>query len=513
MRLNRALVCALAVLVGGCASSARVAPRHHTAPVSTVLRWGLVGLADIPTLDPALATDATSISVTSLIFGGLVRLDGRLHVRPDGAKRWTISRDGRVYTFFLRHNLRFADGRRVKASDFANAMNRALGAEGSADTASFYLGLIKPRGVTAINATTLRITLMRPAAHFLAELAFPGSYLPEPGLLQKYGANWTDHAAGFGPFAVSVWRHSRYLRLVRNPYYYAGKPALKRIALNFYQRQTSALAAYRHGALDLVSGLPPGQVVRDPPKGVRRVAGLALDYLAFNTSRLPFYRLNARRAFASVWTAKLAARAMGSAAFPSRSFVPSGFGLPSQLWHPTTSASVYLAHARYPRSRPFPQVALVMTHDPQAYALGQQLRQAWQRALGISITARQLNPSDYSVVLDTHAFDLAIVRWGADYPDPQDFLGTQLGSSSNNATRWSRRTYDRLIALADRYSPTDPRRTLLFQRAALLAASKVPLLPLDEPAFTAIIRPSLIGVQLTPLGTISGDWSRARFRA
>jgi ABC-type oligopeptide transport system substrate-binding subunit len=522
MRLSLPLLCALALLTGGCASSAEDKILPHQSHPSVVLRWGLVGLADVPTLDPALASDPTSLSVASLIFGGLVRLDSHLRVRPDGAERWSISHHGTVYTFFLRHNLRFADGRSVTAADFAAAIGRALGPEGSAGTASFYLGLIdqvrtrgaQPRpSVAVLDSTTLRITLSHPAAHFLAELAFPASFVPEPDLMQRYGPAWTDHARGFGPFYVSVWRHSRYLKLVRNPYYYAGKPALRQIILHFYQQAQSAIAAYQRGALDLLSGFPVGQTLRHPPRGTRRVPGLALDYLAFNTSRLPFYRLNARRAFAAVWSSKLAVQAMDGSAFASQTFVPSAFGLPSPRWRPTLSARTYLARARYPNARRFPPIALVMLHDPHVEALGQELQQAWQDALGISIALRPLNPSDYSAVLNAHAFDLAIVRWGGDYPDPQDYLGTQLGSSSNNVTGWSGRAYDRLMLLAETSSPSDARRAGLFERAARLAAAKVPLLPLDEPAQTAVISPALQGVELTPLGTIGGEWAQARFRA
>jgi oligopeptide transport system substrate-binding protein len=518
-----ALLTVLSIAIAGCTASAvhRQAAVHHHVATSTLLRWGLVGLADVPTLDPALASDATSISLASLIYGGLVRLDSRLQVQPDGAARWTISRDGRVYTFFLRPNLRFPDGRRVSANDFAVALRRALGPQASAGTASFYLGLIAhrtwfahgamhlTRGITVVNRTTLRIRLVHPAAHFLAELAFPPSYVPDPHLIARYGAGWTDHAAGFGPFSVRVWRHSRYLSLQRNPYYYAGKPHLQRISLHFYQQAGTAMAEYRRGELDLISGIQAGQTVTSRPAGTESRPGLALDYLAFNTTRLPFSRLNARRAFAAAWTPELTAGAMQGAGFPARDFLPSAFGVSVPRWRPSRPASTYLSWARYPRGRHFPAVTLVAPQDAHVRALAEQLHHAWHRSLGLDIPIRLLNSSDYGAVLNAHAFDLAIVRWGADYPDPQDFLATQLGSSPDNVTRWSGRRYSRDLLLADSYSPQDPRRKALFQQAAGIAAAKVALVPLDEPAQTAVISPKLSAVALTPLGTITGDWARA----
>lgn len=514
--MRQALIIAvLAVTMAGCSSAGGVAATHHPPDV---LRWGVVGLSDVPTLDPALASDATSISVASLIYGGLVRLDWKLRVRPDGAARWTISRDGRVYTFYLRHNLRFADGRPVRATDFVAALQRALGPEASAGPAAFYLGLIQRArsptnrfGVTAVSSTTVRITLARPAAHFLSELAFPVSFVPDPGLESRFGSSWTDHAAGFGPYSVRIWRHGRSLTLARNPYYYGGRPPLRQITLHLYTGARSAMDAYRRGDLDLVSGFQAGTASSLDPAGLRRVPALALDYLAFNTAHLPFYRLNARRALAAAWRPGLASQTMGETAFPATSFLPSPFAVPVAQWKPASSPATYLVRARYPPARRFPPVTLVMPADGHLAALATTLAQRWRRSLGIKVTVQALNPSQYSAALDARDFDLALVRWGADYPDPQDFLGTQLGKSSDNVTGWTRRAYDRAIALAESYAPGDPRRIQLFEGAGRLAARKVPILPLDQPAQTAVIRPGLRDVALTPLGTIVGNWPHAGF--
>jgi oligopeptide transport system substrate-binding protein len=510
---------ALLVLLSGCFSSAASAPRHS----ASVLEWGIVGLSDIPTLDPALASDPTSISVASLLYGGLVRLDRNLHVQPDGARRWTISRDGLVYTFFIRHSLRFADGRPVTARDFAGALERALGPEGSAGTATSYLQLIAQRsaiaggatrttrGIDVLNRRTLRITLSHPAAHFLTELAFPASYVPDPLLAARYGSNWTDHAAGFGPFYVQSWQHGRYLTLARNPYYYGGRPALQQIRLHLYGSERSAMRAYQRGAVDVVSGLPAGQSVTAHVTGMQRTPALAMDYLAFNTTRLPFHRYNARWAFAAAAQPAMIARVMGNAVFPARSFLPSAFHLAVPITRASRIPSIYLARAHYPLGQGFPPTSLIIPRDASLRALAQHLRKAWKQQLGVDVQIRSLNPKNYGTVLDARSFDLALVRWGGDYPDPQDFLGTQLGSSASNVTGWAGHVYDDDIVVADSYHPTDPRRDQLFRQAAGIAERHVPLLPLDEPAVTAVIRPGLSGVHLTGLGTIYGDWAHARF--
>ena len=497
-----AFLCVLLLAFTACSSAQSSALTTHD-PSS--LQWGVAGISDVPTLDPTLVSDPTSISVASLIYGGLVRLDGRLQVKPDAAKSWAISRDGKTYSFHLRTGLKFAGGNLVTASDFVTALTRSFGSGNSSSTGSTYLQLIatNAKGVPKIsspNPSTVQIVLVHPAAHFLAELAFPASFVPDPSVMARYGDAWTDHAAGFGPYMVGAWRHSRFLRLVPNPNF-RPKPAVKSITLRFYA-PGDAVAAYNRGDIDLVSGLLPGQSVSSKPAGLQRVRLLALDYLAFNTTRKPFRRTDVRRAFAAVWTPAFVTHAMKSSAFPSDGFLPASFDVGTPLWKPAQPAARYLAAARYPNGHGFPQVTLILPNNAALHALALELRRSWQRYLGVDIAIRQLNNSNYQRVLNARAYDLAFVRWGADYADPQDFLDTQLGPSPDNVTGWAGTSYDRLIPLADSYDPRDPRRLTLFKQAAAIAADRVPLLPMDEPAQTALVRHGLHGVALTPLGTV-----------
>lgn len=503
------LLCILLVSLAGCAVST---PQSTSPSVPTSLQWGVIGITDVPTLDPALASDPVSISVASLIYGGLVRLDRNLKVQPDGAQRWTISPNGRTYTFYLRPNLRFPDGGRVTAANFAGSLQRAMGPEGASGTAPFYLSLIEhgSSGISVVNPTTLRITISHPAAHFLTELAFPAADVIDPATMNRYGTAWTDHAAGFGPYYVRTWQHSQFVTLARNPHYYGGRPPLRTISLRFYPAEADGIAAYRDNQVDILSGLQPGQTITDPPAGTTRVPALAMDYLAFNLTSGPFRKTDVRRAFAAAWSPSLVEQAMGTTAFAARGFLPSAFDLAAPLWTPKKSPSQYL-HAAGVTAAKFPRAVLIMPNDPYLHALGEALVARWRHDLGVTVTVRRLNAKDYGAVLDTRSYGIAVVRWGGDYPDTSDFLGTQLGSTSANVTGWSGKRFRADIALADSYNPNDPRRAKLFRAAVQYARGHLPILPLDEPAVTALIRGTLHGVSLTPLGTITGEWNRARF--
>src|SRR5919205_814281 len=131
---------------------------------------------------PASATNAppsaaANNTVITLIFAGLVRLDDKLEVQPDGASGWKVSDDGATYTFTIRDGLKFGDGTPVTANDFVYSINRALSPDIGALGASAHFGHIvgaqdvidgkakTAAGVRAIDDKTLEVKLDAPIAY------------------------------------------------------------------------------------------------------------------------------------------------------------------------------------------------------------------------------------------------------------------------------------------------------------------------------------------------------------
>ena len=92
-----------------------------TATGNTLNLYG----TDPTTLDPATAAEATSIEYILQIYGGLVTIDANLKLTADIAQNWDTSADGKTYTFHLRPDAKFQDGRAVKARDFKYSWERA----------------------------------------------------------------------------------------------------------------------------------------------------------------------------------------------------------------------------------------------------------------------------------------------------------------------------------------------------------------------------------------------------
>jgi oligopeptide transport system substrate-binding protein len=176
---------------------------------------------DLADLDPHLATQAADYNVLSALLEGLVAEDPvDLHPVPGVAQSWTISPDGRTYTFRLRTDARWSNGASVTAGDFVDSWRRMLTPTLGADSANL-LYIIQGAeafhkstapwsavGLAAPDARTFIVTLEHPAPHFLALLnhtAFFPVYLPA---IEKAAPPQTAATLGPDPALSSATAHS-----------------------------------------------------------------------------------------------------------------------------------------------------------------------------------------------------------------------------------------------------------------------------------------------------------------
>lgn len=254
MRRKSTLILSL-VLLGAMLLSACVAPAPGgatapagtegseaaaTGPVTLDLNWG----TEPPSLDPSLGTDTTSIGIINELFLGLTELDPETQeATPELATDWTISEDGLTWTFTLRDDVPWVQmvdgevvqtGEMVTAGDVAYGLKRTCDAETASDYAYvLYIvagceaantgeGSADDVAVTAIDDTTLEITLNYPAG-FFSQIASMWIMRPMPqAAIEEHGDAWTEpeNIVTNGPFVLSEWIHGDSLQLVRNPHWY-----------------------------------------------------------------------------------------------------------------------------------------------------------------------------------------------------------------------------------------------------------------------------------------------------
>ena len=172
--------------------------------------------SDPPTLDPHLTTDATSATIIIEIFGGLVTINPNLEVVPDLAERWDESDDGLVYTFHIRQDAVFHNGKPITAHDFKWSLERAADAITESLVVDQYLGDIvglqeklrgearDVQGVRVIDDHTLEITISEPKSYFIYKLTYPTAFVLDQENVET-GRRWVREPNGSGPFMLSEY--------------------------------------------------------------------------------------------------------------------------------------------------------------------------------------------------------------------------------------------------------------------------------------------------------------------
>jgi oligopeptide transport system substrate-binding protein len=512
-----------------------------TAPPQKVggggtIRWSNEGVQDLDTLDPAAANASNSIMAMSLIFEGLVRLDSKLNIQPAGASSWDISPDGKTYTFHIRPGLAWADGSLVTAEDFRWSIERALSKDNSGGSASYYLSNIvgAPEwnagtasgltGVTAPDPQTLQVQITTPGVFFLDQIAFAAADVVPKKLINQYGRDWVNHAWGTGPFKLKEWRHGERLLFEPNPYYWAGAMQLDGIDMPLVQDPKTAYDLYRTGGLDLMGSQ------QFPNAMVSQAAGMPdfkqqpqfFDaYIGFNNKKAPLDNVKLRRALAMAVDKKtLAANILGGGAVATDHIVPPGMpgyfeGL-KPLAFDAAAAKQELSAAGFAGGAALPKLTLSYTGGQSDFdKVATTLQQMWKQNLGVTIQVQGEEQAKFNDDLtamannpETSTLQMYISVWGADYPDPQNFLTQQLHTGvGNNNGHYSNAQFDQLTDQAD-VEKDQAKRMDLYHQAEQIAVDEVGWLPLYNTKGNLLMKPTIKGLVYTAQGLFTDDWTK-----
>jgi len=250
-------------------------------------------VTDIQTVNPLLADEDVTISLTGLIFEGLTGIDP-VTGQPAPialADRWRIAPDRVTYTFDLNRDARWHDGVDLTADDVVFSFDAlADPALGSAYTGSFAVAVASYR---AVDADTVEVVAREPLATFLYDISglvvvprhlWEG--VPREAWAADPGSTGQDPArvVGTGPFTFVEWRQGDSVALARNDDYYGQVPHLERYLLRIWPDQTQAVNALLNGEID-ATGLEPADVA-----AVEGVEGITVA--SYPSRAFSFYELN-----------------------------------------------------------------------------------------------------------------------------------------------------------------------------------------------------------------------------
>ncbi|ALN75155.1 ABC transporter substrate-binding protein [Aureimonas sp. AU20] len=432
---------------------------------------------DIATLDPAIGYDWQNFSMIKALFDGLMDYEpGTATLRPGLAESYTISPDGKVFTFKLRDGVKFHNGRAMTAEDVKYSFERTVSPATQSPGAGF-LGSIagfdavqggtasELSGVKILDQRTVEVTLSRPDATFLSVMALNFSFIVPKEEVEKSGADFGRHPVGTGAFKLTEWTLGQRLVLEKNAdYYREGAPKLDRINFEIGQEPVVSLLRVQNGEVDVPGdGIPPAkfrEVMGNPDQAARVVEGVQLHtgYITLNTKAAPFDDLKVRQAVNMAINKERIVQIINGRATPANQPLPptmpgyvQGF---DGYKYDVAAAKTLLAEAGHEGG--FETELFVANVDPQpriAQAIQQDLA-----AIGIKASIQSL--AQANVIAAGGSAEGAPMIWSggmawiADFPDPSNFYGPILGcaGAADGGWNWAKycnKALDEKAAAAD----------------------------------------------------------------
>ena len=486
---------------------------------ATLIRLG----TEPTTLDPHLTGDVYSALVIVEVFGGLVTLDRNLEIAPDLAKDWEISNDGKTYTFHLREDAKFHDGRPVTAEDVKWSIERIADPKTESPLVDVFLGDIvgfldkleggatNVEGVRVIDSQTLSITIDSPKAYFLSKLTYPSAFVLDRNNIEG-NPNWFDQPNGTGPFKLTEYEPGVVVRLARNDLYHLGPPKLKEVEIIL--SGGSSLLMYENdeihvsgiGLLNLEGVLDPSnplsqEVVQAPPS-------FDVAYMGMNTSEPPFDDPKVRQALNyAVDLESVTTTLLQGLVVPAKGILPPGFpgynpNVRGYEYNPEKARQL-LSESKYGANLDeLPRITLTLpgSFGAAVSPVTEVLLQMWRENLGIEIDLLQTEWAIFTRDLHQRRLQMFELAWVADYPDPENFLDVLFHSeSSNNNSGYTNKAVDALLEEA-RVELDEKTRFEIYHQVEELILDDAPWIPLwHGDSGYVLVKPNVKDYFLFPL--------------
>jgi oligopeptide transport system substrate-binding protein len=522
--LRRSLLAGLALLaLAACGRDESPAESAGTAPPGkadpTTFERGNGPEPD--SLDPQRARTDSSMNILRDLFEGLTALDGNASVIPGAAESWTVSADGRRYTFKLREGLRWSNGDPLVAADFVAGMRRLV----DPATASQYAQVFEPvrnasailrgiqkvetLGVSAPDPRTVVIELERPAPYLLGLLSHPSTSPVHGPSLAAHGEAHArpGNLVSNGAFELVDWVIGGQVELRRNRRYWDdAATGVERVRFHHIPDTTAEFRQYRAGQLDVTYVVPPQQFawIREQLPGELHVSPqLTVYYYGFNLSRPPFKdNPQLRRALSlALDRDRLVQAVTGLGELPAWGWVPASVADYSaqRFEYADWPAEKRIAAAReayraagFSAENPL-KIEIRYNSGDLHNRVAVAVAAMWKEALGVQTT---LYAEEFRALLQSieAGTDIQVFRssWIGDYNDAWTFAQLLQSDFGINMTGYANPQYDSLLRQAADEVDLARRRAALEEAERLMLADH-PLLPLYFYVNKHLVKPYVHG--------------------
>lgn len=550
-----AILTASAMVLGlaGCGGSAKptdtttaAASQADTTEASGTSETEAAGSSDmnimletqVQSLDPQQATDGTSFEVIANYTDGLMQMDADGKAVPAIAESYEVSEDGKTYTFHLRADANWSNGKPVTASDFVFGWQRAVDPAVASEYAYMLsdIGQVKNAaeiiagsmdkselGVTAVDDKTLEVQLNVPVSYFLSLMYFPTFYPVNQEFFESCGdtfATSPETTLSNGAFILDTYEPAATaFHLTKNAdYYNANQVKLPGLNYQVIQDSQQALMSYQTGDLDitLVNGEQVDQV-KDDPEFTTIGAGY-LWYVSPNMSAVPeLNNQNIRMAMTfAIDREAITNDILKDGSAPTYTAVPMQFAagpdgsdfsadqtkFADVCAYDAAMAAEYWKKGLEELGASELSLDMIVDADDAPQKVAQVLKEQWETTLpGLTVNLT-VEPKKQRVQdMQDGNFQLGLTRWGPDYADPMTYLGMWITDNANNYGLWSNPDYDAIIAectTGDLCTDAEGRWARLYDAEKLVMDEAV-IFPLYTQCNAEMISSKISGVEFHPV--------------
>ncbi|WP_165452480.1 ABC transporter substrate-binding protein [Paenibacillus thalictri] len=299
MKVMGLMLIVLSMLVSACSSKPEPKPeaKKGTAAAVEAKDFTVLVSGDPVGLDPQNTTDTISSLINYQIYDRLVTFNEKMEIVPQLAKSWTVSEDGKTWTFELNSGISFTDGTPFNAEAVKTSFERVANKDKNLSQYTLVGSFIN--NITTDGETKVVFHLKAPQGAFLGNLAASSSGIISPKSIKENEQKIGKEPVGTGPFKLKQWTTGNSVVLEANPQYWAGKPKVKSVIFRNVPESAAQVIMLETGEADLIGSLPLPELKRLKSEGkivVNSFKANRIAYVGFNTTKEPFNQIKVRQA-------------------------------------------------------------------------------------------------------------------------------------------------------------------------------------------------------------------------
>ena len=482
---------------------------------------------------PSINTTGTTFDAVQQIYSNLVEFErGGTQVVLGLAERWTVSPDGKEYTFFLRKGVKWQSNKNFKPTRDMNADDIIFMIERQWKESHPYFKVTSPnhsyfmdmgmdkllKTVEKVNDLTVKITLTKPEAPFLSDLAmqYAGVQSKEyADVMLKAGTpeKIDQEPVGTGPFYLVQYQKDAIIRYKAFPEYWGGKAKIDDLIFAITPDASVRWAKLQKGECHVMPYPNPADVEamrKDPKVTVLEQPGLNVGYLAYNTTKKPFDDVRVRKAV------NMAINKQGIVdAVYLGSGIPAINPIPPSMWSYNKSikddaynpeeAKKLLAAAGLAGgfSTDLWAMPVQRPYNPNAKRIAE-LMQADLAKIGIKAEIKSFEWGEYRKRMQAGEHQMGMLGWTGDNGDPDNFLHTLLGcdaanSGGSNVAKFCYKPFEDLVQKA-KITTDVKERTKLYEQAQVVFKEQAPWFTIAHAVQLKPISKNVIDFKLSPFG-------------